>query len=66
MGEPEFRHALEVPAIPGQQHRAVYQHDSGYEAVRHPDGSARTVQRPSHPAVSVGSAVLTHSTRPSA
>jgi hypothetical protein len=55
-----------VPAIPGQQHRAVYQHDSGYEAVRHPDGSARTVQRPSHPAVSVGSAVVTHSTRPSA
>jgi hypothetical protein len=29
MGEPEFRQALEVPAIPGQQHRSVHQHNSG-------------------------------------
>src|ERR1035437_5365309 len=40
IGEPEFRHALAVPAIPGQEYRAVYQHDAGYEAIRHPDGSA--------------------------
>jgi hypothetical protein len=35
----------------------VYQHDSGYEAIRHPDGSARTVQRPSHFGCFVGSFV---------